>query len=164
MVYRPINVAPSFSSSSAATQSHPPLPHRSLPPHHLSTIFLHFSPQTYSSHLSSSFLLSKEQDRFNILFLQLKQVKCSFSPNILRNECIKSVLFRSIEGPLVSATFLFFLSCSFIVLNFSNSPRINEYSTLETLLSSRALDIMSFTEFSFDSIKILMFSCFTKRK
>src|SRR6218665_78765 len=94
MVYRPINVAPSFSSSSAATQSHPPLPHRSLPPHHFSTIFLHFSPQTYSSHLSSSFLLSKEQDRFNILFLQLKQVKCSFSQKsyemIAQNQCSSS--------------------------------------------------------------------------
>ena len=87
-----------------------------------------------------------------------------FFPNILRNECTKSVLFRSIEDPLVSATFVFFLSCSFIVLNFSNSPRINEYSTLEMLLSSRALDIISFTEFSFDSINILMYSCFSKRK
>src|SRR6218665_68511 len=41
--------------------------------------FFHFSSQTYSSHLSSSFLLSKEQDRFDILFLQLNQIKCSFS-------------------------------------------------------------------------------------
>src|SRR6218665_83041 len=83
-----------------------------------------------------------------------------FFSNILRNDCTKSVFFLSIEDPLVSATFVFFLSCSFMVLNFSNSPRINEYSTLVMLLSSRALDIMSFTEFSLDSIKILMFSCF----
>ena len=87
-----------------------------------------------------------------------------FFSNILRNDCTKSMFFLSIEDPLVSATFVFFLSCSFVVLNFSNSPRINEYSTLEMLLSSRALDIISFTEFSFDSIKILMFSCFSKRK
>jgi|SRR6218665_101030 len=140
--------SPLPSPSSSSTSAHRPI-------HHGVPNLLHFS---------SSFLLSKEQDRFNILFLHLKHVKCSFSQTSYEKSAQKLVLFLSIEEPLVSATFVFFLSCSFVVLNFFNSPRINEYSTLEKLLSSRALDIISFTEFSYNSIKILMFSCFSKLK
>ena len=78
--------------------------------------------------------------------------------NNLLKDCLKSVLF------LCTVVAVVFLICSFMVLNFSNSPKIMEYSSIETVLSSSALDIKSLTDPSFDSAKILIFSCFSNRK